>query len=206
VNLDLLRRWVRDELDPTTRREVGRWMLRSPDPALPGIVHALTREHEEELADEAFRARLPGRRFVVDLWRRLLDGGRAGLEALRPPALAGGAVLGSGGSSTSLGFRAVDGDIVVDLVLGDTDQMVAVLATTDQGQEFPLYGPSPFTPGRHMDVARWTPEDHEGRVTFWLLTAEASTPPDALRDLRTAEEFFARGAVNIAAARWFDPG
>jgi len=53
--IDQLRKWVRDELPSNVRREVGRWLLRAADPAVPGIVQGLIREHEEEIANESRR-------------------------------------------------------------------------------------------------------------------------------------------------------
>lgn len=43
-----LRAWVRGELPPERRREVGRQLLRSTDPRLPGLLRGLIREHERE--------------------------------------------------------------------------------------------------------------------------------------------------------------
>ena len=202
MNIDLLRRWVRDELDPATRREVGRWMLRSQDPALPGILQGLVREHEADLADAVFAARWPDRGFLVDLWRRMLDAGRAGVEALGSPALAGGAVLGAGANETSLGFRAVDGEVVVDITLAGEQRLVAVLATTDRGDEHLLFGPRDLPSGTYMAVARWVPEVEDGRVTVWLATTPVGGDVDALRTVQAVEASLCSGTAELVAARW----
>jgi hypothetical protein len=205
VNIDMLRRWVRNELAPAERREVGRWMLRCPDPALPEVLYGLVREHEEELADLSLRERAPARSFVIDLWRRLLDGGHATIEALRPPAVAGGPVLGPAATANGIAFREVQGEVVVDLLIAEMDRRVAVLATSDLGDEHLLLEPAELAAGRYADVARWTPDPAEGRVTLWLVLAATAIDPDAMRSLTDVERLVARGAASVVAARWTDP-
>lgn len=202
MNVDLLRGWVRDELDPATRREVGRWMLRAQDPELPGILQGFVREHEEELADAAFAARWPDRGFLVELWRRMLDAGRAGVEALGSPALAGGAVLGAGVTETGLCFRAVDDEVVVDITLAGEQRLVAVLATTDRGDEHVLFGPRELSSGTYMTVARWAPEAEDGRVTVWLATVPVGGDVGALRTVQAAATSARTGTAELVAARW----
>ncbi len=206
MNIDMLRQWVRGELDPVARRAVGRWMLRSPDPDLPEVIHGLVREHEQEKADLALLSRSPDRSFVVALWRQLVDMGQATIEALQPPALAGGPVLGSAGTSTSLGFRAVAPDIVIDLVLHEAGRIVAVIGTTDLGDEHLLLEPTILETGTYPQVASWCPEQAEGRVTVWLVLAGAGVDPSGLRDLASADSLSRAGVATIVARRWFDPG
>jgi hypothetical protein len=60
MDIDQLRKWVRDELPAEERRAVGRELLRSSDPGLPGVLQGLIREHELE---QRARAWLRGRRL-----------------------------------------------------------------------------------------------------------------------------------------------
>lgn len=205
MNIDMLRQWVRGELDPVARRAVGRWMLRSPDPELPEVVYGLVRELEQEKADLALLSRSPDRSFVVALWRQLLDMGQATIEALRPPALAGGPVLGSAGTGTSLGFRKVDPEIVIDLVLHEAGRIAAVIGTTDLGDEHLLVEPTILESGTYPQIASWCPEQAEGRVTLWLVHAPAHADPSGLRDLASAVRLVRSGVATIVAARWSDP-
>jgi hypothetical protein len=64
MDCDTLRAWVRGTLPLERRREVGRYLLRCSDPALPGILRGLIQEHELE---QRARAWLRGRRLR---WRR----------------------------------------------------------------------------------------------------------------------------------------
>lgn len=207
MNMDIerIRRWVRGTLPPDERREVGRWMLRSSDPSLPNIMQGLIHEHEEELADSALRLRAPGRGFLIDLWAQLLDIGRAVLEPLGPPGLAGGAVLGTAATTSGLRFRNAGEDVAIDVVLTGAGYLASLFATTDLGDEHVLLEPRVMAPGTHMEVARWTPERDEGRVTFWLVLASVATDPAAMRDLAGVNAAAAEGGVEIIAARWTEP-
>lgn len=202
MNIDMLRKWVRDELDPLRRREVGRWMLRCSDPQVPEIMHGLVREYEEEIADIALRTRAPGRSFVADLWHRLLESGRAGIESLRPPALVGGAVLGSATAATGLAFREIGEEVIVDLLITQTASMIAVFATTDLGDEHLLLKPTPLIAGTYADVTRWTPESSEGRITIWLVLAPLDTDTERLQTLLSVKTLVELGTADVIAARW----
>ncbi|MCK6517371.1 hypothetical protein L6R46_20200 [Myxococcota bacterium] len=202
MNLELLRRWVRRELEPGERREVGRWMLRSTDPSLPGVLHGLVRELEEERLDAAITARSPTHAFLVGLWHSLINAGRASIATLQPPALAGGAVLGAAAAPTGFGFRDVGGEIAIDLMLSHHSGVCSVFATTDQAEEHLLLPPTDLQAGIYADVARWTPEDSEGRVTLWLVIATEETDRTSLLTLRSVEPLLAAGAVKVVAARW----
>jgi hypothetical protein len=59
MDCDDIRAWVRGTLDPERRREVGRYLLRSSDPRIPGIVQGLIREHERELRSHGRAIRRP---------------------------------------------------------------------------------------------------------------------------------------------------
>lgn len=205
MDIEQLRQWVRGQLPPERRREVGRWMLRSGDPALPSVLQGLVREHEDELADAALRLRAPERGFVADLWRQLLDAGRATVQGLRAPELAGGAVLGTAQPTSGLVFRQLDGEVVIDVVIAGGSRTASVLATTDLGDEHVLLEPSTLEPGTYVDTARWTPEPSEGRVTLWLVLAPSGLEPAQTRPLYAVSEAMASEAVALIAARWTDP-
>lgn len=202
MNVEMLRRWVRNELDRDARREVGRWMLRSTDPQLPSLLQGLIKEHEEEVADAALCSKWPGRAFVIDLWSRLVGEGRATFEALRPAELAGGAVLGTAASGSGLAFRRVGDEVVIDVTIAEDSRNVALLATTDLGEEHVLFGPSSLPAGTHVNVARWTPESEEGRVVVWLALVAVSAPLDELRTLASINTLAVRGDAEVLAARW----
>lgn len=205
MNLETLRQWVRGELDPATRRQVGRWILRASNPDLPEILYGLVREFEHEQADLTLVDRSPGRAFVVDLWRYLLDQGQATIEALRPAAMAGGPVLGWAASDTHLAFRNDDPNVVVDLALAGPPRLVALIGTTDLGDEHLLVKPTVLEPGNYAGVASWFPEPGEGRVTVWLVLAPATADASALSDLASAEHMSRNGDATIVAYRWSDP-
>ena len=207
MNMDIgqIRRWVRGTLPPDERRMVGRWMLRSSDTALPNIVQGLIREHQEELADAALRARAPERGFVLELWARLLDLGRATMEALRPPEMAGGAVLGGAAAGSGLVFRSVKGEVVIDALVAGDQKLASLLATTDLADEHLLFEPAILVPGTYAAVAAWTPEERDGRVTFWLVLAPATSDAALLRDLASVHAVVGRGEAEVVAARWTDP-
>lgn len=205
IDIEQIRRWVRGTLSPDDRRVVGRWMLRSSDTALPSIVQGLIREHQEELADAALRARAPQRGFVLELWAWLLDSGRATMEALRPPEMAGGAVLGGAAAGSGLIFRSVKGDVVIDAMVAGEQKLVSVLATTDLADEHLLFEPTVLVPGTYAAVAAWTPEERDGRVTFWLVLAPATSDAALIRDLGSVRTVVDRGEAELVAARWTDP-
>lgn len=207
MNMDIeqIRRWVRGTLPPDERRTVGRWMLRSSDAALPSIVQGLIREHQEELADAALRARAPERGFVLELWAWLLDSGRATMEALRPPEMAGGAVLGGAAAGSGLVFRSVKGEVVIDAMVAGEQKLVSVLATTDLADEHVLLVPTVLLPGTYAALAAWTPEERDGRVTFWLVLAAATSDPTLIRDLASVHTVVGRGEAELVAARWTEP-
>ena len=203
MDIESLRRWVRRELPPDERREVGRWMLRSTDPDLPGILQGLVREHEDELADAAVALRKPSWAVVLELWRTLQQTGQTIVEALRPPDLAGGAVLAPSAQGAALSFRRDSGEVVVDLVLQDRAR-VALFGTTDQPEEFLLMSPTVLEPGPHVDVTRWTPEDADGRVTLWLVMAEPQDPELRFDRLAEVVALHRAGTVEILAGRWLE--
>lgn len=180
-------------------------MLRTGDPALPSVLQGLIREHEDELADAALRHRAPERGFVADLWRQLLDAGRATVHGLRAPELAGGAVLGTAQPTSGLVFRQLDGEVVIDVVIAGGARTASVLATTDLGDEHVLLEPSTLEPGTYVDAARWTPEPSEGRVTLWLVLAPSDLEPAQTRPLSAVSEAMASEAIELIAARWTDP-
>jgi hypothetical protein len=80
---------------------------------------------------------------------------------------------------------------------------VAVLATTDLGDEHVLLAPTELAPGTWVDVARWAPEPGEGRVTVWVALVPAGAPP-ALRTLADLEALVRAGTASVVAARWSD--
>jgi hypothetical protein len=202
MNLDQLRRWVRDELAPTERREVGRWILRCGDPALPVVLQGLIREHEQEQADAALRARRPDRAFVTDLWRSMLDAGQGWIQALAPDVLPSGAVLGGDASAPPLSIHAAGTDVTV-VVHVPVTCVATVFATSDRGDEFILLDSTRLSAGTHPLWRAWTPEADEGRVTFWLLRQPAGARPCV--SLAAAAALTTHGSGVLVAARWVDP-
>lgn len=198
LDYDELRRWVRGELAPEDRRRVGAWLIRSRDPRVPDLLHAIAHEWDEERADVRLLAGFPSMSFAVDLWRRLWSGGTATYHPLVP---AGAAPLLGARLATDT-FRFVDRgrQVVVEVDLAGAWDAV-VFATTDAGDEHRVGAVAGF--GGTWLVTTWNVDPHEGRVTFWLCRASPGTA--AVRSATVLSDIAGDPAVEVVAARWEPP-
>jgi hypothetical protein len=75
MDVDRLRRWVRNDLSPTERREVTRWLVRTADPRVHVALASLVEQHADELADVTLAEKGPLWAELVSRRARLLDDG-----------------------------------------------------------------------------------------------------------------------------------
>jgi hypothetical protein len=186
MDVGRLRRWVRNELTPTERREVTRWLVRTADPRVHVVMTSLVEEHADEVADAKLAAKGPWWAELVTRRARLLDDGHL--------VLADGAV--------ALAF-APSGRAEVGLEI-DARQVVAwwdlpvppsVWFTDDSGAAARLAA-SASAVGR---VAM--PSGGARPVVWWVWGAPAPVTGDALADLCEA---LREPAASARFGRW-DP-
>ena len=168
---DLLRRWVRGELQPAERRDVSRWIVRCTAPDLGPLMQAIALEHRDEQRDAALSARGGVWLRLRVRWNALLDAGRAhvslGDDAGLVPASVGAAadvmpltivVEDAGARVTFALFPAPAAPIEAALYLTDDDGHVSrlIAAAVIAG---PLSAHIPATAG--------------ARATVWAVCASA---------------------------------
>jgi hypothetical protein len=193
-----LRAWIRGTLTPPRRREVTIWMLRCNDPHLPALMEALTREYEDEKADERLLNTVPGARILVDAWHWLVDAGRAAWTA--GDASSALAVLSTAVpvEPDGLAVQESHGGVLQLTIRLSAASDVAVFVSDDSGTDPSTLLAEHLNAGTWANIAAWQPEPGDGRTTFWL--AIGSSPPGPTLDqcLIAARS----GAVKVWALRW----
>lgn len=169
---DLLRRWVRGELQPAERRDVSRWIVRCTAPDLGPLMQAIALEHRDEQRDAALSARGGVWPRLLVRWNALLDAGRA-YATLGDDA---GVVLASVGTAAdprSPLTIVVDGaGARVTFALSPAPSPaieVALYLTDDDGVVSRLIAPTALTGSLSAPL----PATSGPRATVWAISASA---------------------------------
>lgn len=195
MELERLRSWVRGELGPRDRRDVTRWILRTTDHRLPGVLTALTREWEEEQADQKLLDRRADRAWLVDAWQWALRQGAAALS-VDVDATPGLQLLDTSEDVPDpLTVQEVGPDRVDVTVHLQASASFTVFAAPDGGEVVRLIGQDTAEGAQRPFGYQSDPGD--GRTTFWLFVGGVPTTiEDALAAART-------GALTAHAVRWW---
>jgi hypothetical protein len=208
-DIDTLRQFVRDELEPETEKELYRWMIRCSDPRLPVLLESLEIEWEQVQADaELSESGQAIGELFIDLWQA----GRARVDAdaeVTTESQVSYAFAESGDPSRAgIGLRPLDDnrpdsrEVGIRMFARPSTRRVLGILVTDREQPVIFLDCSPerATETRRVgDEQRYIFDRDDGRATFWYVGSKETDLPDlSLEEIDKCADFLQRAVSDVS--------